>query len=637
MTATTDKVRRDDKTNRRFRHIVANSGLEMESGEVRDISILHVMGTDGKLYNVNDLAKPEEQKERYTVQLATNHGHIDEATGEQTLDVEDIIGDAKVWVEDGQLHAYVYFANDDPKADHAYAVSDNASYSIGTEWMPDGYYGAGLEIDEPIGILREISMVSTGNDPRAKTIDSKKDKANGVDMAAKSDDGVTKSSKLTKGNLMATKLDELTPDEGRAMAERIINVVDEFTTSAPESQTEPTRRESKDEVEEAPAEEPAKEETPAEKTSDSKAHMPVVIVRDRIAKQEKATDSKDWRLTNDAKQTFSKLAGQFKKFDSGFNAAWQNELKAHGATVNDGITGLALPTDTRKILIDAVTAGEDDSVRILNWCEQVGGKSLIIDLINVAGEATAETSRAHGHKKGDTKIFQELAASNRTIYNKMIYKMLDLDALEVYENPELVDFRARELVRALLAEYARSIVIGDGRSAPVGNNPDYRTFDGTRGFYSIVADATAASGIGTQMAKSINVATTKNLYDASILATSNIDAPGALMYIAKKSAVVAYRQAIKSNGDYVVAPGASIEASLGAAEVVTPKWMDYADVDVVVVARNAYKLIGDANATMRPDFDVTKNQNILLAEAPRGGSLGERNSAVAITFTDESE
>lgn len=636
MTATTDKVRRDDKTNRRFRHIVANSGLEMESGEVRDISILHVMGTDGKLYNVNDLKKPEEQKERYTVQLATNHGHIDEATGEQTLDVEDIIGDAKVWVEDGQLHAYVYFANDDPKADHAYAVSDNASYSIGTEWMPDGYYGAGLEIDEPIGILREISMVSTGNDPRAKTIDSKqKDEANGVDMAAKSVDGVNKSSKLTKGNLMDKKLDELTPDEGRAMAEELVNVVERFTTTAPESQTEPTRRESKDEAEEAPAEEV--KEAPAEKTSDSKAHMPVVIVRDRIAKQEKATDSKDWRLTNDAKQTFSKLAGQFKKFDSGFNAAWQNELKAHGATVNDGITGLALPTDTRKILIDAVTAGEDDSVRILNWCEQVGGKSLIIDLINVAGEATAETSRAHGHKKGDTKIFQELAASNRTIYNKMIYKMLDLDALEVYENPELVDFRARELVRALLAEYARSIVIGDGRSAPVGNNPDYRTFDGTRGFYSIVADATAASGIGTQMAKSINVATTKNLYDASILATSNIDAPGALMYIAKKSAVVAYRQATKSNGDYVVAPGASIEASLGAAEVVTPKWMDYADVDVVVVARNAYKLIGDANATMRPDFDVTKNQNILLAEAPRGGSLGERNSAVAITFTDESE
>ncbi|MBQ3306411.1 hypothetical protein IJH02_03190 [Candidatus Saccharibacteria bacterium] len=632
-TITNDKVRRDDKTNRRMRHIVANSGLEMESGEVRDLNILNVMGTDGKLYNVNDLPKPEKQDIRYTVQLATNHGHVDEATGELTLDVEDIIGDAQVWIQDGELHAYIYFADDDPKADHAYAVSDNASYSIGSEWYPEGYFGAGLEIEEPVGILREISMVSTGNDPRAKTIDSKqKDEADGVDMAAKSDDGGTKQFN-SKGNEMTKKLDELTQDEGRAMAERILNVVEEFTTDAPESETEPTRRESKDEVEEAPAEEPAKEEAPAEEKKDS-LHMPVVIIKDKVAKQEKTADAvkADWRLTNDARQTFSRLAGQFKKFDGNFTAAWQNELKAHRATTNDGITGLALPVDTRQILIDAVKAGEDDSVRILNWCQQVGGKSLAVKLIETAGEANAEGSRAHGHKKGDTKIFQELAASNRTIYNKMIYKMLDLDALEVYENPELIEFRSRELIRMLLAEYARSIVIGDGRSAPAEGQPDYRTFDGTRGFYSILGDATAAEGIGTELATSITVAAGKNLYDASIEVTGAIDAPGALMYIAKKSVVTSYRQATKLNGDYVVAPGASIEASLGAAEVVTPKWMDYADVDVIVVARNAYKLIGDANATMRPEFNVMTNQNILLAEAPRGGSLGERNSAVAVTF-----
>ena len=629
---TTDKAKRDEKTNRRYRHIVANSGLEMESGEVRELSILHVMGTDGKLYNVNDLPKPEKQDVRYTVQVATNHGHIDEATGELTLDVEDIIGDAKVWIENDELHAYIYFANDDAKADHAYAVSDNASYSIGTEWFPEGYYGAGLEIDQPIGILREISMVSTGNDPRAKTIDAKTESAKGVVRAAEEADSVTNN--ITKGKKMTKKFDELTPDEAR----RLHDAIDELTADVPESETEPTRREAKD-GEEAPAEAPAEEKTeaPAEKSTDNVKHMPVLVIKDKVAKQEKATDKKDWRLTTDARQSFSKLAGQFRRFDASFKAAWQNELSNHGASTNDGITGLALPVDTRQILIDAVTAGEDDSVRILNWCQQVGGKSLVVKLIETAGEATAETSRAHGHKKGDTKIFQELAASNRTVYNKMVYKMLDLDAMEVYENPDLVSFRANELVRALLAEYARSIAIGDGRSAPTGSNPDYRTFDGTRGFYSILADATAASGIGTELAKSITVAAGKNLYDASILATSAIDAPGALMYIAKKSAITTYRQATKANGDYVVAPGASIEASLGAAEVVTPKWMDYADVDVIVLARNAYKLIGEANPTMRPDFDVTKNQDILLAEAPRGGSLGERNGAVVLTFATESE
>lgn len=635
--AKVEKLDAKSEKGRRFRNILANSGEIMESGEIRELDQLYVMGRSGELYKISDLdTNPDKQTEDYAVKAQADHGEF--IDGELIPSIEKQFGSCRVWLQDDGLHARMYFANDDRLADHAWAISEDASYSTGIDWYPDGYFGTGYEIDRPIGILREISMVLTGNDPRAKTIDSKqKDEADGVGMAAKSDDGV-KATNNSKGNSMSKKLDELTPDESRAMAEEVLNTIEKFTTSAPESETEPTRRDTKDgEGEEKPAEEP-KEDAPAEKTADNIVHNNVLVIKDRVHQEKGATAKKttDWRFSDEAKSTFAKLAGQYKKFDSNFTNAWMNELKAHKASINDGITGLALPTDTRKILIDAVTAGEDDSVRILNWFDQVGGKSLVINLIDVAGEANAETSRAHGHKKDDTKIFQELAASNRTIYNKMIYKMLDLDALEVYENPELVEFRARELVRALLAEYARAAVIGDGRSEPAEGQPDYRTFDGTRGFYSIYADAVAESGIGSELATSITVEAGKNLYDASIKVTGAIDAPGALMYIAKKSVITAYRQATKANGDYVVAPGASIEASLGAGEVVTPKWMDYSEADVIVVARNAYKLIGEANATMRPEFNVMTNQNILLAEAPRGGSLGERNSAVAVTFEDES-
>lgn len=627
---TIDKAHRDEKTNRRFRHIVANSGLEMESGEIRDLAILHVMGTDGKLYNVNDLDKPEEQKVRYTVQLATNHGHVDEATGEQVVDVEDIIGDAKVWIEDGELHAHVYFANDDPKADHAYAVSDNASYSIGTEWYPDGYYGAGLEIDQPIGILREISMVSTGNDPRAKTIDSKNGKALG--SAA---DGETN---LKKGKVMSDAkktLDELTPDEAR----RLHDVIDELTADVPESETEPTARDTKDaegEAAEGSEAENTEAKTEDTKTTDSVKHMPIIVVKDRNVKQERTVKTADWRYSADGLATFSKLAGQYRKFDSNFTSAWMSELKAHKASTNDGITNLGLPVDTRQLIIDATDNGDTDSVKILSHFRQLGGKSYLVKLIEAVGAATgAETARAHGHTKGDTKVFQELTATPRTIYNKMVYKMLDLDAMEVYENPEIVPLRARELVNNLLAEYARAAVIGDGRTAPAEGAADLRMFDGTRGFYSILADAQATEGIGAAMATNLTIAAGKNLYDASIEADGAITAEGGLVYIAKKSVVTAYRQAVKANGDYVVAPGARIEDSLGAIAVYTPAWMDFADVDVIVFANNSYGLTGEANPAMRPDFDVRTNQDILLAEAPRGGSLIARKAAVAMTFATE--
>lgn len=629
-----------DKSNRRFRNIIANSGLEMESGEVRDIDRLYVMGRDGKLIRISDLAtNPDKQTEKYSVNFATNHGHNDPVTGERVVDVEDIIGDAKVWLEDDGLHARVYFANDDPKADHAYAVSDNASYSIGTEWYEEGYYGAGQEIDGYLGILREISMVDTGNDPRAQTLDHKPTKAKALRGANEADGELN--SKLTKGNLMK-KLDKLTPDEANAVLNGIVEAITPYVEETADAKDEAegedksTDDEGSDEAEKAEA--PAEK---AEKADKNIAHQTVLVIKDRkeIAKQEATADNvkKDWRLTNDALNTFASLAKKHQRFDGAFHADWRNELAKHKASTNDGITGLSLPVDGRQLFINAIENGTTDSVRILSHFRNLGGKSYLIQLIEAVGAAAgAETARAHGFKKGDTKINQELTATPRSIYNIMVYKRLDLDALEVAENPELVRIRAEELVNLYFAEIARAAVIGDGRETPAEGQPDYRMFNGTRGFYSMLADAQAATGIGAALATSISMAAGKNMYDASIEVEDAIKAEGRPVYIMKSSALKAYRQATKANGDYVVAPGARVEDSLNALAIYTPAWMDNAPVDAIVFANQSYGLTGDANPTMRPDFDTSLNQDILLVEGPRGGSLIARKAAVAVTFADAS-
>lgn len=617
------------ESSRRFRNILANSGEEMESGEIRPVDKLYVMGRDGKLIKISDLATdPEKQTEGYKVNFATNHGHVDAATGERVVNVEDIIGDAKVWLEDDGLHARVFFANDDPKADHAWAVSDNASYSIGTEWYDD-YIGIDEEIDGLVGILREISMVDTGNDPRAMTIDHKSSEAEGQRAADEVDGKQINKRKELEMTKEVKKLDELTPDENRAIKSAISEVVDRFTTDAPESETEPTAREAKDDEAEKPAEAPAEEKKDV-------LTSPVVVIHDRAVKQETVAETKDWRVTAEAKQKFADLAGKFGKFNAAFSDAWMSELKSHKATTADGITGLALPVDIRQMVIDAVTEGETDSTRILSHFRQLGGNGYLIKLLQATGAATgAETARAHGFRKGDKKFNQELTSTPRSIYNIMVYKKLDLDALEVKENPELIDIRARELVSLYLAEIARAAVIGDGRTAPAEGQPDYRMFDGTRGFYSIAADAATTEGIGSVMATAITMEPGKNLYDASIEAESAITAEGGLIYVAKKSAIKAYRQATKSNGDYVVAPGARIEDSLNAAAIYTPAWMEFADVDVIVFANGQYGLTGDANPESRTDFDISTNQNVMLVEGARGGSLIAKNAAATITFATE--
>lgn len=643
------------KSERRFRHILANSGDIMESGEIRDLEQLYVMGRDGKLIKVSDLnTNPDKQTEDYTVKAQADHGQV--IDGEIVPSMEKQFGSCKVWLEDDGLHARMYFANEDALADHAWAISEDASYSTGIDWYPDGYYGTGYEIEEPIGILREISMVLTGNDPRAKTIDSKPVETEGDVKAVETVDGETNSN---KENSMSKKLDELTPDEREAMGREIAGVLNKYTADVPEDETQPTATDTKDDVEvaegeqpaEAPAETPAEEKTPEEEaaeviaeeakeeSTDTKVkeekdtlHMPIInVVKSNDAvKQEAAAEKKDWRTSLDAKKRFAELAYQNQGFKGSFDSMWAAELAKHEATTNDGITGLGLPVDGRQLVIDALEKSEG----LISHFDFIGGKTYLVKLISAADGNDAETARAGAHTKGEEKLFQALKSDPRAFYTVPVYKKLDIDYLELYENPELIDIRARELVEARIVEIERAMVIGDGRSA---GTPDRRMFreDSGRGFYSMVKDATTA-GIGQLFATAVTAPAGSNLYDASILAENAIRAEGRRIMVAKKSLITGFRTARLNGaqGDYILKPGASLEEALGVARVYAPAWMDNAACDFVMFVENTPKLIGKAPASpdMKTFFDTTTDVDVLMAEGPNGGGLAAYKAAAVVTI-----
>lgn len=596
----------DSKANqRRFRNILANSGQVMESGEVRDVRNLYVMGFDGKLYRIAELDKnPDKQTEKYAVKAQADHGEI--IDGEIVPTIEKQFGSCKVWLEDDGLHARMYFADNDKLADHAWAISEDASYSIGMEWYPDGYYGTGLEIDEPIGILREISMVLTGNDPRAYTLDHHEAKTQ--DPAGCDETSDDNQPETEKENSMATTKDALTPDENvalkRELAEDLAEAVDRFTTSAPESETQPT----------ADA-----ETAEAEKKTDA-LHSPVIIIKDRV-KQAPAVKQNDWLHGEAGHKAFADTLKSVGRFGAEFNAAWRQVAAQHMSL--DGISGLPNPAPVEQYFVDAL----EKSDGILSFFQFIPSKSWRV-------HALTSESRAQGHRKGDTKVNQEVTDTIRDALVKMVYKRLDLDATELYENPELIDFRSRELVEAIIAEIERAAVIGDGRSAPAQGQPDYRMFDGTRGFFSILADATAQSGIGTTLASSYTSEAGENLYDAVVSAKGQIKKEGRQILIAKNSIITALFKA-KVNGNYLIQPGGNAEDTLRVARVFTPTWMENATVDAILLVENAYKTGGERNIRVRADFDTSTNSDILLDETPRWGTLGENKSAVAITLTTE--
>lgn len=623
-------------TERRFRNILANSGQVMESGEVRDLANLYVMGYDGELYRIADLnTNPEKQTERYSVKAQADHGEI--IDGEIVPTIEKQFGSCRVWLEEDGLHARMYFADGDRLADHAWAISQDASYSIGMEWYEDGYYGTGKAIEEPIGILREISMVLTGNDPRAKTIDQKPTTEEGQGAT---EDGAGKTSTQQEESDVAKTTDNLTPDESaalkRTLAEELSTIVDKFTTDAPESETEPTADSLDAEeatTEEAPAQveetkepetEPQEEEKVAEaeavKTTD-KLSSPVTVIKDKAATQEAVAVKYDWLHSEAGHRAFADTLKQVGRLGASFDAAWRQVASQHMSL--DGISGLPNPAPVEQYFVDAL----EKSDGIISRFEFIAAKSFRVNVLT-------SDSRAQGHKKGDTKVNQSVTNQTRDALVKMVYKRLDLDATELYENPWLIDFRSRELVEAILAELERAAVIGDGRQAPAGTDPDYRLFDGTRGLYSILADATAASGIGTALATSVTV--NGNLYDGVTTAKGNIKTEGGQFLIAKGSVITDMRLAKTANG-YLIQPGARIEDILGVERVYTPSWMDEASVDAILVVNRAYKHGGERNIRIRADFDTSTNTDILLDETPRWGTLAAKKSAVAITLGEASE
>lgn len=637
------KILKDAKSSedRRFRNILANSGKIMESGEIRELESLYVMSRDGSLIAIKDLDKdPEKQTEDYTVKAQADHGQV--VDGELIDTIEKQFGSCKVWLEEDGLHARMFFANDDVLANHAWAISEDASYSTGIDWYPDGYYGAGQEITDAIGILREISMVLTGNDPRAKTIDHKEvdaTRAMGSEVV-ETEDGKEQLNGDLEMAEKAKTADELTPDENVAIKRELVNevvekvseVVDEFTTKVPESETEPTAEpeakaeETADAKEEEPVAEEVKTEDKAEETEvakDSLVHNININIRDRAVKNETAIATKDSKkfmknARNEAIRDALK-ASNF-KFDSSFNARFEQAMKT-----KDGVSGLGTPLNITNMFTEAM----EKSDGILSYIAHIGGLNGR-GLRNNALAGTADYgNEAQGHKKGDTKVDETIVNTIRIAYDKMIYKKLSLDAMEIYENPELLDFRARELFDQIVLSVERAIFIGDGRTS---GTPDLRMFDSSTGtgLYPISADCAAQSGYGTLVASTYTAQAGDNLYDAIVGAREWIRSEGEQILVVKPSVLTAAFQA-KVGNRYLIEPGATAEDIFRVARVFAPMWMEYADEDAFLLVRNAYTTTGERSPRVYPFFDVNTNQNILLNEMPLGGTLVKYKGAAAIT------
>lgn len=619
------------KEARRFRNVLAASGKILEDGDIREIHALYVMNNDGKLISIAALNKdPSKQNEGYKVNFAQNHGHYDPVTGERVVEVEDIIGDARVWLEDDGVHARVFFADNDPKADHNWAISDHASYSTGIEWFPDGYYGAENEIDEPIGILREISIVDTGNDPRARTIDTKTSK--GSAGAADGDDNKqNRKGKTMPGNKKS--IDALTPDERAAMqrevGEAVNSIIDKFTTSAPESETEPTaRRDSKDGVEDdnktvdTPKEDTSKTEN---KSTTDVLHSPVVIIKDReVAHQETGNSTCDAYLKTERAVEAWAIALKDAKGDP---HAWRENFRK--IAKRDGVDFGNNVSLAPELVVKAIAEQLHDEDSLFSHTFHTNLEYEIVAI------PTSEDGGV-GHVRGKKKTEEDIEGTTRVITPADIYKLMKLDHSMVKVNggitgSAIVRYVLRELPRKLMETIDKALFVGGVKNDDAEGSTQATDFSALVPILTDIKTANSIYGTTYTATAGDNIRATLSKAAGKVLSSSDrtlITTPDFFTDLENSLVTAGTGSLLFPNGINKGQPNIN-----GIRRIITPLWLTSAmlgDFEAVVVDLSAYHIVGDTRPENFTDYDIDYNKYVWEVVACIGGALANKNAAVGI-------
>lgn len=358
----------------------------------------------------------------------------------------------------------------------------------------------------------------------------------------------------------------------------------------------------------------------AQAEKDALAASQVIEPKNQATVDAKATPTVEMYLKSQASvEDFAEVlrANAGKSFKE-VKDSWKEALVKNGLTDADYFR---LPDPVITSIEDAVKASG-----IYNALNHTG-----LDVFKVTWDDTdedADTSRAGGHQKGDTKDEQILDFENRVIRAQFIYKYLVLDKETIRENRStgaLVRFVLNELPIRIVREMERAAIIGDGRAS--GNKRHITSF------IAVKADVEADNLFATAYTPGVG----ESRYESLVRALELIEAEGAVYLIHKKGFLTDLRLETNVNGGYIFAPGTDVAAAMGFDGAFKPTWFNDTtdpDYDAYIVVLSAYKTVGDNSIESFTNFKLETNENEFLQEIYKGGGLSARLAAVGIESTN---
>ena len=400
-----------------------------------------------------------------------------------------------------------------------------------------------------------------------------------------------------------------------------VETVEEPVGEAPVEQVEESANEAEAETEkeEAEAEEPVDEtateqEQPAEPTAqeepkEKEQEMEKEIAQDAVVAKatpvQTAKSEGNYLASKKALADFKNIVLSHHRGDNAsIMKAWMSHISSK-AISGDAI----LPTRIEQIFFKTWT----DKAEILNTFRTLGVRAGAVYAMKATANGTALA-----HEKGATKLNQEIEAVRRDLKGLGIYKKLPIDLQDLFddETGELLAFRVEELA----GRVAHAIVVG----AIVGG---YKDANG-RGLFSMKGDldgavASPADNFGSAVATVIPNSNTDSDIAKAIKTCGAVKGDRRILIVPAGWMTTARIALIGMNY-----PVADLAEFVGADEIHELDEMTGSGYDMIAYARDSYVLAGEANASVRTDFDLGKNQDVMLVERYVGGSMtGYKNLA----------
>lgn len=282
-----------------------------------------------------------------------------------------------------------------------------------------------------------------------------------------------------------------------------------------------------------------------------------------------------------------------------------------------------------------VTAGSEEAFlpeavkgRITDLWEK--GAGWLADLTNTnakafwvrhnTSEKDAETSRAKGWKKGDTKVAQQITLAAKKLVPQFIYKLQEIDLQTKFENDEdLINYVLGELVDKILYEIRRAILVGDGRA----NDSDFKI----NSFEAIAKTTTDAYTTVSTASSAFLVDDMRAMVDDIV----NENSKPVYVFMSKADLRTLARVQASETSTPVYLSEEQVAEQIGATKIYTTDLLG-SDYKAVAMIPSEYYLVGEGvlNPSLMTAHDIYKNLDVYRYECVAGGGINALKSTAVL-------